>query len=672
MSAGGTVALLARALAAALVPLRDALHPEAAGALFAELGLGLPAPVLADAGFRTALDGARGVADALPEQLDRLATAITADDDAGTAAATAALLASLGRLRTRLGTLGQALRSQAGAFPTVPAGELTSFADALPARLLELLVIGRMEAAAPGLVGGLVIAGLIDRHDEPGAGGDPARPPFTARRLRLDRLPDLLGSLPDHLRTMYGWGAPGFTGQALLARLADVARHVGLPTLLTTNAGPAQLDLLVGTLTAEPGGLRAELRFGLPAGRTITLPLPQPGWRLTLTAEPALPTGLVARLTPPGTLAVTGAGITGTLRAQLDWTTARPDRPLVVLGEGGGTRLEIAAITAHATARLAAAAGGSSAEPAVELVLGGARFVLALGRTGGLLAALLPADVLRADLDLAIGIAGGRVYLRGGAGLLATFPVRASLGPAELVAVVLGLTPGAGRGRRDPARADRHGARRAGPAGRAGGADRAGRGAELPGRWWQPRPGAAGAVPASAPPTGLGVDLELAGSGRRLPVRRPAGQRYAGGCISSFVPRDHRLWHLREDRRRRPVLRRRARRSGSAPASSSASASRSPASAVWSGSTAARRRRPAARAPGQRSRRQRAVLRRPGEERADAAGRPGRVSSRTRPAFVIGPTLQIGWLAPIVRLDLAILIELPGPSKIIISARSGC
>ena len=117
MSAGGTVALLARALAAALVPLRDALHPEAAGALFAELGLGLPAPVLADAGFRTALDGARGVADALPEQLDRLATAITADDDAGTAAATAALLASLGRLRTRLGTLGQALRSQAGRSP---------------------------------------------------------------------------------------------------------------------------------------------------------------------------------------------------------------------------------------------------------------------------------------------------------------------------------------------------------------------------------------------------------------------------------------------------------------------------------------------------------------------------------------------------------------------------
>ena len=109
--------MLARALAAALVPLRDALHPEAAGALFAELGLGLPAPVLADAGFRTALDGARGVADALPEQLDRLATAITADDDAGTAAATAALLASLGRLRTRLGHPRPGAAQPGRAFP---------------------------------------------------------------------------------------------------------------------------------------------------------------------------------------------------------------------------------------------------------------------------------------------------------------------------------------------------------------------------------------------------------------------------------------------------------------------------------------------------------------------------------------------------------------------------
>ena len=33
---------------------------------------------------------------------------------------------------------------------------------------------------------------------------------------------------------------------------------------------------------------------------------------------------------------------------------------------------------------------------------------------------------------------------------------------------------------------------------------------------------------------------------------------------------------------------------------------------------------------------------------------------------IVGPTLQISWLSPIVRLDIGVLIEFPGPSKIII------
>jgi hypothetical protein len=34
--------------------------------------------------------------------------------------------------------------------------------------------------------------------------------------------------------------------------------------------------------------------------------------------------------------------------------------------------------------------------------------------------------------------------------------------------------------------------------------------------------------------------------------------------------------------------------------------------------------------------------------------------------LIVGPTLQISWLAPIVRLDVAVLVEVPGPAKIIV------
>src|SRR5262249_2530342 len=35
-------------------------------------------------------------------------------------------------------------------------------------------------------------------------------------------------------------------------------------------------------------------------------------------------------------------------------------------------------------------------------------------------------------------------------------------------------------------------------------------------------------------------------------------------------------------------------------------------------------------------------------------------------SFVVGPTLQIGWLAPLVRFALVLIIVLPGPSRIVI------
>jgi hypothetical protein len=41
-------------------------------------------------------------------------------------------------------------------------------------------------------------------------------------------------------------------------------------------------------------------------------------------------------------------------------------------------------------------------------------------------------------------------------------------------------------------------------------------------------------------------------------------------------------------------------------------------------------------------------------------------------SFLVGPTLQVSWISPIIRLDIGVLIELPGPRKILLvgSARA--
>ena len=379
----------------------------------------------------------------LPALLEQLAAAITDDDEAGTAANAAAILSKVAVLRARLGDIGQAIRGLSPAFPTIPADELATFATELPVRLIELMVISRMEMAAPGLTSGLAIAGLIDRHAEPGVPGDPARPPFELRKFRLNRLSGLLSSPTTHLRNLYGWALQASPGKRCSPSLPTSRATPGLPSLLTDAAGLPLLDLLVGIISPDPSGLRAELRFPVPAGREIDTPLPQQGWRLTLTSEPALPAGLVAVLTPPSSLSVAGPPLTGAVRAQVSWAAPRPDQALIVLGQAGATRLEAASVTAKAEAVLAPEAGISKAEPAVEFAIVGGQFVLDISGAGALLTALMSSDVLRAEFDLAIGVSAGRVYLRGGDGLLATFPVHLSLGPAELLSIIFGLQPNA-------------------------------------------------------------------------------------------------------------------------------------------------------------------------------------------------------------------------------------
>ena len=73
-------------------------------------------------------------------------------------------------------------------------------------------------------------------------------------------------------------------------------------------------------------------------------------------------------------------------------------------------------------------------EFAVEVELKGTQFVLNLAGTSELLAAIVPKDVVRCELDLAMGWAAGRTYLRGGTALEVAFPVHVSLGPLSVEA----------------------------------------------------------------------------------------------------------------------------------------------------------------------------------------------------------------------------------------------
>ncbi|MYS95590.1 MULTISPECIES: DUF6603 domain-containing protein [Streptomyces] len=450
MSAG-TLALLCRGLAGALAPLRMALDPEQVDGLFADLGLGLPPQVRDDPVWRTSVSKARDTAGELPGLVEQLTAAIVTDDNAAIVAHTAALAGRITMLRDRLTAVGDRLATLAPAFPSMPASEVAAFAAELPRRMLELMVVNHLERTTRGLLNGLALSGLIERRREQGVPNDPARPTHVVRRLRLDRLGPLLRSPGKYLSTIYGWSDPAFDGHALLAQLGEAGRLASLPVVLVDGPSGPLLDLLGGTVTADastsPPGLRGGLRIALPAAQTFDLPLKQSGWRVRLASGPELPAGLSVQLVPPGRVVVTpppGAPhVAGAVSAEATITAVPPQTHVVLLGQAGKSRLEVASVTAAARAELVwdAASGSAQAEPVLELAVHGGRFVLNLEGAGALLSALIPKDLVQADLDLAIRWSQGRIYLRGGAGLRAAFPVHLSLGPVDLQTVTVALDP---------------------------------------------------------------------------------------------------------------------------------------------------------------------------------------------------------------------------------------
>ncbi|MBJ6613910.1 hypothetical protein H4K38_11025 [Streptomyces sp. I3(2020)] len=664
--------LLCRGLGRALAPLRTALHPEQVGALFADLGLGLPQQVRDDPHLRSAVSRARDTAAELPGLVDKLSAAISIDDTATVTLRTAELAGRFTVLRDRLDAVGDQLTALAQAIPGVSADEVTAFAAQLPERVLELMVISHLERTRRGLLNALTLSGLVDRHREPGVTGNPARPAFVMRRLRFDRLGPLLGAPGVYLTTLYGWNDPAFDGRALLARLGEAGRLAALPVVLVDAPSGPMLDLLGGTVTADattsPPGLRGGLRWPVPAGQIYELPLGQPGWRVRLATDPALPAGLGVQLIPPGRVVLTppagGPQVAGAVSVEALIGAVPPQTHIVLLGQAGQSRLEAASVSASARVELVwdPASGSAHAKPVLELAVQGGRFVLQLGGAGSLLEALVPKDLVRADLDLAVRWSDGKIYIRGGAGLKVDFPVHLSLGPVDLRTVTLALAPGGGSDL--PVELSATLLTRLGPLALL--IEHLGITAELT---FPTSGGNAGPLNVSydfKAPRGIGLRLDagpVTGAGYLL-FDPPAG-RYGGALRFKLAFVDAAAYGLYEQVGRHPsfvaVLGIRF----------------TPGVQLGFGFALTG----VGGLIGLNRRAQVDLLR----ERL-AGGTAGNVlfcedPLRNAPAllgdlgaffpaasggFLVGPTVQIGWLAPIIRIDLGLILELPGPSRVII------
>jgi len=235
----GTLETIARQIGLALQPLEQQLTSANIIPFLAQLGLHFP-PQLLQPNFVNALNAGATAAGALPNTLTQLANAIENGNESGILQAGVQLIQEIGAIVHTLEQLGTELGNLSGSLPGINPAEAATFAQNLGSNLLSYMLISYLESVQSGVVGIFNLLGIVDYIPHPGVSGDPAHPPYVARKLQLSRLGDLFTKPDQLLKMLYQWGDAGFDGSALMPRLgtcwrpracsrARAARREGVP-----------------------------------------------------------------------------------------------------------------------------------------------------------------------------------------------------------------------------------------------------------------------------------------------------------------------------------------------------------------------------------------------------------------------------------------------------------
>lgn len=307
----------------------------------------------------------------------------------------------------------------------------------------------------------LLLGGAIREVDR-----GPDKPP--RRELDWAATQALLSDPPDHLATLYGWGGD-FEHALLLERIARLCRAFGLQTQrrtlrssLTETWYPSGPDPDVQELGAtlfegmsddgssffSAGLLAAPVPSGgsgPPAALLLTHELLGSasgtvslgdGWSLVLEAGADASGALGVVFSPSGVALATGD-------AQVDLSVGlvgAPETPWVLLGDGDGTRLELAGLAAEVAVR------GSSSAPELRVSFDAAddlRLVIDPGEGDSFLGDVLGSNplVIASGLALTWSSVSGWA-LSGGIGFEVTIPLGLTAGPLSIDSLRLALYAG--------------------------------------------------------------------------------------------------------------------------------------------------------------------------------------------------------------------------------------
>ena len=433
----GTLELIAVRLARILAPVGEELaSDESVLDFFRRLGLQFPQALLngpLNNALQTASDAARG----LPAAADQLADAIEGNDDNAVLAAGIDLIGRIVVFAGALVSVQQQVAARAGSVPGVTAQQVQDFAAKLPRAILDYVLVRAGEANAPDVVALLVLVGLIDRRRIAPDPNDTTKPDHIVRRIRFDRLGKFLSNPLVYAKDLVGWG-PGFNALPLLERVRDYQIFLAGPATLT-NA-PPKLVTYAFDLEQAPNGLKFDIHVPVDLGLDLGLPI-APGVTFHLLTEGTFAGNVSGTVTVPDKVAATaGAGTNGRLLVGLSVQPADGAPAIILVGQTGGSRIEVASVRADAGVRFRAQSGGGApvVEPEVQGAINGAKVVIDTSNADGFIGTLTSGLKVEGGFDARLAWAASTgVRFEGSATIEIQIPLHVSLGPIEISSLYL-------------------------------------------------------------------------------------------------------------------------------------------------------------------------------------------------------------------------------------------
>lgn len=438
MSAQGTIESVALSIARLFKPLEEELQPGRIRVLFTELGMEFPSELESKTAFITALGITTNNVIRLPDLIKNLIKAIEDEDFDKISNIGIELFSTIKSIVENIKVIADELKNMGDTLPGILSSDLNTFANNLPKKLIEYLIVKNIEGM-PGFVEVLEFIDVIDREDILSGSFS-----YTKRELKIDQFFNFISKPRQHFENLYQWGKPSFNGNDLLKVVEKLLNKVGVPAILDIGVNPPVLDLtyleVKPRLDIQPKGIELILLDKIVVD---SQEFGKDDWKLKFDFGVELNSDFRFVAQPDGK--ITFIPPTGELSGDVafEWIAGKTDgTPYIILGQAGGSRLEAKqfSIKGGLGAKWNSANNQATGDFKIGGEIKGGKFLVDFSQGDGFLTQILSSIKLESDFDIGFGYSSkDGVFFYGSSALIVQLASHIDLGPIQINALSLSI-----------------------------------------------------------------------------------------------------------------------------------------------------------------------------------------------------------------------------------------